>query len=174
MCQETSYRESLGLWQPAKLWKLSTSQARLNSIPTRRNPSRRERVEEGKEYLEEDNVAQGEVVLLWSATLREHQKGDSDCQSLAQCGNATASPKGDAVQASSPYLPVLAQHLERIASGDEMVVLKEELGWINRVIVPTSLIGEVIEVAQQGPGTAQEYAKKILELLAHYYYWPGM
>ena len=41
-------------------------------------------------------------------------------------------------------------------------------------IVPTSLIGEVIDEAHQGPGTAHEGVKKVLERLVHSYYWPGM
>ena len=42
------------------------------------------------------------------------------------------------------------------------------------MIVHTSLIGEVIEEAQQVPRTAQEGGKKVLERLVHSYYWQGM
>ena len=64
--------------------------------------------------------------------------------------NVTATPTRDEVPSSSPYLRVLAQHLERIAEVDKMLVLREEIDGTNRVIVPTSLIGEVIEEAYQG------------------------
>ena len=106
--------------------------------------------------------------------LKEHQQGDTDCQSLVQWVNATATPTRDELQASSPYLRVFPQPLDRIAEVDEMLVLREEVDGTNRVIVPTSLIGEVIEEAHQGPGTAHEGVKKVLELLVHSYYWPGM
>ena len=79
--------------------------------------------------------------------MKEHQKGDTDCQSLAQWVNATATPTRDELQASSPYLRVLAQHLDRIAEVDEMLVLREEIDGTNRVIVPTSLICELIDEA---------------------------
>ena len=68
--------------------------------------------------------------------------------------NATATPTRNELQASSPYLRVLAQLLDRIAKGHEMLLLREELDGTNRVTVPTSLIGEVIEQAHQGPDTA--------------------
>ena len=55
-----------------------------------------------------------------------------------------------------------------------MLVLREEVDGTNRVIVPTSLIGELIEEAHQGPGTAHEGVKKVLESLVHSYYRPGM
>ena len=42
------------------------------------------------------------------------------------------------------------------------------------MIVPTSLIGEVIEEAYQGPGMAHEGVKKVLERLVHSYNLPGM
>ena len=88
--------------------------------------------------------------------------------------NATASPTRNELQASIPYLRVLAQHLDRIADVDEMLVLREEIDGTNRVIVPTSLIGEVIDEAHQWLGTAHEGVKKVLERLVHSYYWPGM
>ena len=53
-------------------------------------------------------------------------------------------------------------------------MLREESDGTNRVIVPTSLIGEAIEEAHQGPGTAHEGVKKVLERLVHSYYWPEM
>ena len=59
--------------------------------------------------------------------LKEHQKGDTDGQSLAQWVNATATPTRDELQTSSPYLRLLAQHLERIAEVDELLVLREEV-----------------------------------------------
>ena len=71
--------------------------------------------EEAEECFQEESSTQGEDVLLPIEMLREHQKGDTDCQSLAQWVNATATPTPDELQASSPYLRVLAQHLERIA-----------------------------------------------------------
>ena len=55
-----------------------------------------------------------------------------------------------------------------------MLVLREEIDGTNRVIVPTSLIREVIDEAHQGPGTAHEDVNKVLERLVHSYYWPGM
>ena len=99
--------------------------------------------------------------------MKEHQKGDTDCQNLAQWVNASATPTRDDLQPSSPYLRVLAQHLDRIAKVDDMLVLREESEGTNRVIVPTSLIGEAIEEAHQGPGTAHEGVKKVLERLVH-------
>ena len=51
--------------------------------------------EEGEECFQEDNSAQGEVILLAFDMLREHQKGDTDCQSLAQLVNATTTPTRD-------------------------------------------------------------------------------
>ena len=73
--------------------------------------------------------------------------------------NARASSTRTECQESSSYLPVLAHHCERLAEVDEMLVLREEVG-TNRMIVPTSLIGKVIEVANEGPGTAKEGVKK--------------
>ena len=66
---------------------------------------------------------------------------------MAQRVNATATPKRAELQASSPELPVLAHHLERLAEVDERLVLREENNGTKRRIVPTSLIGEVIEEA---------------------------
>ena len=82
--------------------------------------------------------------MLAVELVKEHQKGDTDCQNLAQWVNATATPTRDELQASSPYLRVLAQHLDRIAKVDDMLVLREEIDGTNRVIVRTSLIGEAI------------------------------
>ena len=76
---------------------------------------------------------------------REHQKGETDWQSLAKCVNATAAATPDEFQASSPYLRLLSQHYERIAEEGEMLVLQEERDGTNRVILPNSLIREVIE-----------------------------
>ena len=106
--------------------------------------------------------------------LREHQKGHTDCQSLAQWVSATASPTWDELQASSRYLRVVAQHLERIAELDKMHELRDQVDGTNRVIVPSSLIEEVIEEAHQRPGTAQECSKKVLQHLVHSYSWPGL
>ena len=69
---------------------------------------------------------------------------------------------------------MLAKHLERIAEVDEMLVWREEIDGTNRIIVPTSLIGEVIEEADQGPGTAHEGVNKVLNRVVNSYYWPGM
>ena len=55
-----------------------------------------------------------------------------------------------------------------------MLVLGEQTAGTNRVIVPPSLIGEVIEEAHQRPGTALEGVNKVLERLEHSYSWPGM
>ena len=46
--------------------------------------------QEGEECFQEDSSAQGEVILLDFEVLKEHQKGDTNCQSLAQWENATA------------------------------------------------------------------------------------
>ena len=48
-----------------------------------------------------------------------------------------------------------------------MLVLREEVDGTKRVIVPTSLIGEVMEEGHQGPGTAHVGVKKVLERLMH-------
>ena len=80
--------------------------------------------EEGEECFQEDNSAQVEVILLALDMLKEQQQGDTDCQSLAQWVNATATHTRDELQASSPDLRVLAQHLDRIAEVDEMLVLR--------------------------------------------------
>ena len=85
-----------------------------------------------------------------------------------------ATPTRDDFQASGPYLCLLAQHLQRIAKVDEMLLLREEIERTNRVIVPTSLIGEEIEEAYQGPGIGHEGVKKVLERLVHSNYSPGM
>ena len=66
---------------------------------------------------------------------------------------------------------MLAQYLDRIAKVDDMLVLREESDGTNRVIVPTSLIGEEIEEAHQGPGTAHEGVKKVFERHVHSNYW---
>ena len=95
--------------------------------------------------------------------LRKNQKGDPDCQSLAQWENLKATPTLDVLQASSSYLVMLAQHLTRLAEVDEILVLPEEFDGTKRVIVPTSLIGEVVEEAHQGPGTADEGVTKLME-----------
>ena len=57
----------------------------------RRNPSDGE--EEGEESFQEDKLSQGEVVLLAIEMQREHQKGDTDCQSVVQWVKATATPR---------------------------------------------------------------------------------
>ena len=101
---------------------------------------------------------------------KDHLKGDTDFQSLAQWVNATATRKRDQFQASSRYLRLLAQHLECIAEVDEMLVRREDVEETNRVIVPTSLIGEVIEEAHQGPESAHESVKKVVQRLVHSYY----
>ena len=54
-------------------------------------------------------------------------------------GNATATHTRDELQASSPYLPVLAQHLERLDEVDETLVLREVVDGTKRVVVPTSI-----------------------------------
>ena len=106
-------------------------------------------------------------MLIGIEMLSEHQKGDPDWQSWAQLLNVTGSPTGDELQTSSPYLVVLAQYLERIAEVEEMLVLREAVEGTIRVIIPASIIGEVIHEALQGPGTAQEGARKVLERLLH-------
>ena len=58
--------------------------------------------EEGEEWFQEDSLAQGEFLLLGIEMLREHQKGDTDCQSLAQWVTATATSTRDELYASSP------------------------------------------------------------------------
>ena len=106
--------------------------------------------------------------------MKEHQKGDTDFQNLAQWVNATAAHTRDDFQASSPYLRVLAQHLDRILKVDDILLLREEIDGTKRVIVPISLLGELIEEGHQGPDTAHEGVKKVLERLVHSYYWPGL
>ena len=54
----------------------------------------------------QDEAEQGELVLLAVELVKEHQKGDTDCQNLAQWFNATATPTRDDLQGSSPYLRV--------------------------------------------------------------------
>ena len=76
-------------------------------------------------------------MLLAMGLVKEDQKGETDCQSLALWGNATAPPTHDDLQASIPYLGVLAQHLASSAKVDEMRVLPEEIDGTNPVIVPT-------------------------------------
>ena len=80
----------------------------------------------------------------------------------------------DEMQESCPYLRLLAQYLDCIADVDEMLVLREDVDGTNRVIVPTSLIVEVIDEAHQGPGAAHEGVRKVPERLVYSYYWPGM
>ena len=70
--------------------------------------------------------------------VREHQKGDSDCHSLTQWGNETATPRPDELKASNQSMRVLAQNLQRIAEGDEMLVYREVNNGTNRVIVHTN------------------------------------
>ena len=59
--------------------------------------------------------------------VKEHQKGDTDCQNLALWMHARPSPMHADLQSSSPYLRVLArfasQHFDRFAKLDEMLVL---------------------------------------------------
>ena len=93
---------------------------------------------------------------------------------FTQCLNATATPNPDELHPSSPYLPFVAQLLERIAEVDEMLELREEVDGTIRVIVSTSLIGDVIEEAHQGPVTAHEGSTKVWERLMQSYSWPGM
>ena len=78
----------------------------------------------GEECFQDDSSAQGKVILLAIEMLKEHQKGDTDCESLAQWENATVTPTRDELHASHPFLRVLAQHLARIAEVDEMLVLR--------------------------------------------------
>ena len=124
------------------------------------------------EEEEDEDSAQGDIILLAIELVKEQQKGDIDCHSWAQWVNSTATPTRDELQACTPYLAVLAQHLDRIAKVDEMLVIREEIDGTNRVIVPTSLIGQVIEEAHQWPGTAHESVKKVLQRLVNSYCWP--
>ena len=117
--------------------------------------------EVGEEFFYEDNSAQGEVILKAFDLLKEHQKGETDSPSLAQWLNPTATPTCHEMQATSPYLGVLAEHLDRIAEINIMLVLRTEINGSNLVIVPTSLIGEAIEEAHQGPGTAHGGVKNV-------------
>ena len=93
----------------------------------------------------------------------EHENGDPHWQSLPHWLNATPTPTREELEASSAYLRVLAHLVESIVMVDEMLVLREEVDGAKRVIVPTSLIGEVIEEAHQGPGTADEGVTKLME-----------
>ena len=124
--------------------------------------------------LHEECLVQGKVVQLGIEMGRELQRSDTDYQSLTEWLNPTATPTTDELQASSLYQHVLAPPLERIAEVQEMLVLREEVEEPNRVIGPTSHIGPVLEEAHQGPGTAQEGAKKVLKRLVPSYYWPRM
>ena len=101
---------------------LSSWQANWNLIAKSESESDSE--EEGEELIQEE-LEQGELVLLAVELVKEHQKGDTDCQNLAQWVNATATRTRDDLQASSPYLRVLAQNLDRIAKLDDMLVLRE-------------------------------------------------
>ena len=57
--------------------------------------------------------------------------------------------------------------MERIAEVDEMLLLGEEIDGTNQVILPNSLIGDVMEEADQGTGTVLEGFMKVLECLLH-------
>ena len=63
--------------------------------------------------------------------------------------NATICITCDELHASSHYLVVLAQPLVGIAEVDEILVLREECDGTKRFIVPTLLIGEVIQKLMQ-------------------------
>ena len=82
------------------------------------------RVEEGEEPFQEEDSAQGEVILLAIDLVMEEQKGDTDWQRLGQLGNGPASATRDDMKASSPYLRLLAHYLDRIDKVAEMLVLR--------------------------------------------------
>ena len=67
--------------------------------------------------------------------MTENHKGDTDRENLSQWDNASAATTRVELQASSPYLPVLAPHLDRIAMVDDMLVWREQINGTNRVIV---------------------------------------
>ena len=88
-----------------------------------------------------------------------HLNGHPDWQSLALWFNETATPTRYELQASIPYLAMLVQHLDGIAEVDELLVVREDIDWTNRVIFHTSTIVTVIEEEHQGPLTAEACAK---------------
>ena len=65
--------------------------------------------------------------MLAFEVVKEHQKGDADCQSVAQTVNATAPAKLDYLNASSRCLCVLDKHFDRIANVNEILVFREEI-----------------------------------------------
>ena len=163
-------------WQVAipKAFEIIQLAGEIERDPKAKDESQSASELEGEEILQEDSVAQGEVILLGFEMRSEHPQGAPDCQSLVERVNATGTPTGGELEESSPYLRVLTQHTERITEVDEMLVIRVEVDRTNRVFLPNVLICEVIEEEHQGLGTAQGGAKKMMERLMHSSYWPGM
>ena len=99
--------------------------------------------------------------------LRVHQKVDTDCDTLEQWVNETGNRTPDELQTSRPYIDVLSEHLDRIAEVDEIFGIREYVDATKRLILHTSAIEEVIEEADQWPGTPHEGVKKLFERILY-------
>ena len=82
-------------------------------------------------------------------------------------------PMREELQAATPYLRTMAQCLSELSNVASILALRAADGSY-RVVIPPSLVEEVIDEAQQGPGTAHEGVQKVLRRLLPSYYWPRM
>ena len=111
------------------------------------------------------------LTLLAIETLKRHQSQEMDIAKLHQWIARETLPTRDVLQAATPYLRTMAQRLSELSNVDSLLALRAEDGSY-RVVVPPSLVEEVIDEAHQGPGTAHEGVQKVLRRLLPSYYWP--
>ena len=69
----------------------------------------------------------------------------------------------------------LAQQLDQLVVEQHVLVTREDLNPpIFRIIIPPSLVEEVIYDAHEGVGASHEGVGKTIQRILHFAYWPGM
>ena len=111
------------------------------------------------------------LTLLAIETLKQYKSHETDIAKLQQWIATETLPTREELQAATPYLRTMTQRLSELSYVDSLLALQAEDGsyW---VVVPPSLVEEVIDEAHQGPGTAHERVQKVLRRLLPSYYWP--
>ena len=103
------------------------------------------------------------------------QMQDSSINKLIQWIARHDVPTKDDLAHETPFVKSLAQQIEQLILEQGALVSRENLEPpIFRIIIPPSLIEEVIYDAHEGVGASHEGVEKTLRRILNFAYWPGM
>ena len=84
-------------------------------------------------------------------------------------------PTKDEFAKQTPFVKSLPHQLDQLVVEQDALVPREDLNPpIFRIIIPPSLVEEVIYDAHEGVGASHEGVGKTIQRILHFAYWPGM